>query len=297
MRGTVSALLAFAIWGFVPIYFKQISDVPSLEIIAHRIVWSLVLIFSIVLIGRKFRELRAVFRDRRKWSLLVLTAVLVSVNWLVFIWAVNDGRILESSLGYYINPLVNVLLGMLFLHERLNKWQSLAVALAAIAVVILTVMVGSVPWVSLTLAFSFGLYGLLRKIVQVESSVGLAVETGYLTPLAIGYLLWLFWTGSPAGAPGAQGFFLMSDWRTDLLLIGTGIATGIPLLLFTIGARNLKLATLGILQYLAPTIQFLLAVFFYGEVFSAAHVIAFSLIWVGLLIYSWDGYRRRERRA
>lgn len=297
VHGIVSALAAFAIWGFVPIYFKQIAHVPALEIIAHRIVWSLVLIFLIVFIGRKMRTFLAVFRDRRKWSLLLLTAALVSVNWLVFIWAVNDGRILESSLGYYINPLVNVLLGMLFLSERLNRWQSLAVALAVIAVLILTLMVGSLPWVSLVLAFSFGVYGLLRKMVQVDSSVGLAVETGYLTPVAIAYLLWLSWTGAGASAPTGHGFFMTGDWKTDMFLMGTGIATGVPLLLFTIGARNLRLTTLGVLQYLAPTLQFFLAVFFYQETFTRGHVVAFTLIWIGLLIYSWDGYRRRERRT
>lgn len=275
--------------------FQADSYVPSLEIVAHRIIWSLVLIFVILLVSRKFYQLRAVFRDRRKWSLLALAALVVSINWLVFIWAVGDGRILETSLGYYINPLVNVLLGTLILHERLNKWQTLSVAMAVMAVVILTLMVGSLPWVSLCLAFSFGFYGLIRKTIQVEASVGMAVETGYLLPIAIGYLAYIFWTGAPTGAPGAQGFFLMSGWETDLFLIGTGIATGVPLLLFTIGARNLKLSTLGILQYLAPTMQFLLAVFLYDEAFNLGHVIAFTLIWGGLIIYSWDGYRRRKQ--
>jgi chloramphenicol-sensitive protein RarD len=276
--GLAYAVAAFVFWGLAPIYFKALQAVPPTEIVAHRAVWSLLLVGVLVLLGRRWDELRAALAPASSRAVFACTSALISCNWLTFIWATNSGRLLEASLGYFINPLVNVLLGVVFLQETLTRPQKIAVALAAVGVLNLAVNVGTFPWVSLTVAVSFGLYGLLRKRVPADSTVGLFVETALLTPVALAYLLYLEATGELAFGHGAIS--------RDLLLGSAGVMTALPLLWFVAGARRLKLATVGLLQYLAPTIQFLLAVAFYGEPFTVDHGVTFGMIWTSLVLYS-----------
>jgi chloramphenicol-sensitive protein RarD len=285
--GIVYALAAFGIWGLVPIYFRLIGRVPALEVVAHRVVWAAVLLCLALVLRRRGRLLLAELRAVRRLLFLSVTALLVSGNWLIYIWSIQHDRLLEASLGYYINPLVNVLLGMLFLHERLNLRQGVAVALATIAVLNLIVALGVFPWIALSLALLFGFYGLLRKKATVDPTVGLTVETILLTPLALAFLVALALQG--------EGAFGRGDILTDLLLAGTGIMTALPLFCFLQGARRLRLSTLGLMQYLAPSLNFLLAVVFYHEPFTWAHFVTFLLIWVALAIYSFDAFS--ERRA
>ena len=292
LHGLLAALGAFCLWGVIPVYFKLLGDVSPLEIIAHRIVWSLALVVAIILATGRVSHVLNVFRHRKTLLIFCATTLLIALNWTTFVWAITNDRILESSLGYYINPLVNVLLGFVFLGERLNRLQKIAVGLAVFAVILLTINTGGLPWVSLVLAFSFGLYGLLRKVAQVESVVGLTVETSLLFPISLGYIVYLIWAGEISSA-GSSGQFY--DFRMLLLLIGTGVVTAIPLILFAVGAQRLKLGTLGILQYIAPTIQAFLAIYIYDEPFSESQMLAFGLIWLGLIIYSWDGFRNRNR--
>lgn len=294
-KGLLSAFGAFVLWGVSPIYFKWLSHVSPLEIISHRIIWSSVFVLLLVVATKKFGQLLAVYRDRERLLVFVATTILIGANWLTFVWAISNDRILEGSLGYYINPLVNVLLGMIFLKERLNRWQTLSILLAISAVVIMTLQIGYLPWVSLVLAFSFGFYALLRKKVQVDSSVGLVVETTLLFPVALGFLLYLTFTSSEAASLGTGGAGFMYDAESLMLLLGTGIVTAIPLILFAVAARRLKLTTIGILQYLAPTIQMGIAIFVYDEPFDQSRLMAFALIWVGLVIYSVDSFRTRRR--
>lgn len=298
-NGLLAALGAFVLWGLSPIYFKWMSHISPFEVISHRVIWSSLFVLLLVMMMRKTRQLIAVFRDRRKLLVFLVTTVLIGSNWLTYIWAIANNHILEASLGYYINPLVNVLLGMLFLKERLNRWQTVAILLAVAAVAIMTVQMGYLPWVSLYLAFSFGFYGLLRKNAPVDSAVGLVVETTLLMPFALGFLIYL--TLTPVSAPlpefGGHGFFY--DGLSYALLIGTGIVTAVPLLLFSVAAKRLKLTTVGLMQYLAPTIQMVLAIYIYDEPFDSSRLVAFALIWLGLIVYSVDGLRgrRKARRA
>jgi chloramphenicol-sensitive protein RarD len=255
--GVVCASTAFLIWGISPIYWKALSAVPAFEIILHRMVWS--------------------------FFLLLFTALIVGGNWLLYIWAVNSGYLLQASLGYFINPLINVMLGMVFLKERLRALQILAVVLATIGVIYLTVYYGEFPWIALMLAVSFGLYGLIRKIASVSSLVGLAVETLWLSIPALAYLFYL-------DSHGQSSIFRVS-LKLDLLLMGCAPLTAIPLLLFTLGARRMYLSTAGVLQYIAPSCMFILAVFLFHEPFPAAQLVAFILIWAALAIYSTDSMR------
>lgn len=276
--GAVSAFGAYLIWGLFPAYWKQLGGVAPGVIIAHRIAWSFVFVLGLVAAGRRWAELRAALRDRRTAGVLAITTALISCNWLLFIWAVNTGRVTEASLGYYINPLVNVLLARVVLGERLRPLQLVAVVLAATGVAWLAFGLGALPWVSVALALTFGLYGLLRKRAPVEALTGLTVETALATPFAVGYLA-LF---AGEGTFGANG-------REALLLVGSGVATAVPLLWFAIGARRLRYSTLGILQYVAPTGQLALAVLAYGEPFTARHAVTFGLIWTAVAIYAADG--------
>jgi chloramphenicol-sensitive protein RarD len=296
-RGLFSALGAFIIWGLAPIYFKWLSHVSPLEIISHRVVWSLIFVLFVVVATKNLTHFIAVFKDKRKVIIFCATTVFIGLNWLTFIWAIANGRILEGSLGYYINPLVNIMLGMLFLGERLNKWQTLSVSLAAAAVAILTWQIGVLPWVSLILAFSFGFYALLHKKVQVPAPVGLAVETTILFPFALGFVLYLTFVPPTGSSIPADGSGFGRETVSLLLLIGTGVVTAMPLMLFSNAAQRLKLTTIGVLQYLAPTMHVVIAVFVYNEPFDSSRLIAFGLIWVGLIIYSVDGYRSRKRMA
>ena len=276
--GPLAAALAYILWGLFPIYIKQVATVPALEVVLHRSAWSLVVMLSLLLAMRRFAWLRQVVRQPRTLALFALSALLLACNWLLYVWAVNAGRLLDASLGYFINPLVNVLLGYAVLHERPRPLQWAAVALAAAGVLWLALGAGHVPWVSLVLALSFGFYGLLRKTAPLGATEGLALETLLLAPLAVGGLLWL-------GATG-QGHFGQGDLRLDALLIAAGPATAIPLLLFASGARRVSMATLGLLQYLGPSIQFVLGVAVYHEPLSVSRGVGFGLIWAALALYS-----------
>ncbi len=287
LLGGLAALIAFGFWGGIPIYIKAVAHVPAPELLAHRTFWSVILLLVLIALGRRWSVLRAALAERRVWLLLAVSTSLLALNWLVFIWAITEGRVLETSLGYYINPLVNVLLGVLVLRERLDPWQGLAVALATIGVLYLTLQLGSFPWVSLTLAASFGIYGLIRKTIRLNSIEGLFAETALVAPLALGYLIYLGVTGT-----GAMG---VGDRATDMLLLLSGVVTALPLLAFASAARRLQYTTVGFFQYIAPTGHFLLAVFVYGEVFTGAHLITFGLIWAALAIFTADSLRAMRR--
>jgi len=286
-KGLIYGLGAYLLWGFMPIYWKLLHHVPALETLAHRTVWSLVFVAAILTLRRQWQWLRHTLRDYRTLGLFLLIAVLLAFNWGVYIWAVNAGFIVETSLGYFINPLVNVVLGVLFLQERMRPAQWIAIGLAATGVIYLTVSYGSLPWVALSLAFSFAFYGLLKKKVSLRPMDGLFLETAMLALPALIFLLYLGSTGV-----GALGH---SDGWTTFLLPFTGIATALPLLLFAIAAKSVTLSTLGVLQYLAPTIQFMLGVFVYHEPFSPDRLIGFSFIWMALIVYTLEGIARRRR--
>ncbi len=280
-RGFAFGLAAYLAWGLFPIYFKAVRSVPPIEVLAHRVVWSAAFLAALVSWQGRWGEFGAALAPRKLRPYLLSTA-LISANWLIFIWAVGAGRVLESSLGYFVNPLVSVLLGSLFLRERLSRYQLAAVSLAALGVLALVVKLGSLPWVSLTLAMSFGLYGLVRKKARIDAVVGLLVETALLAPISLGFLLALAWrgTGTFGATPG-----------TTALLAGSGVLTALPLIWFAIGIRTLRLSTMGVLQYVAPTGQFLLAVALYRERFTPAHAVAFACIWTSLGVYTWDALR------
>ncbi|WP_262359537.1 EamA family transporter RarD [Vibrio cholerae] len=280
-------------WGIAPIYFKALGAVSALEILSHRVVWSFVLLAVLIHLGRRWRSVVGVVHTPRKFWLLFVTALLVGGNWLIFIWSINANHMLDASLGYYINPLLNVLLGMLFLGERLRKLQWFAVALAAIGVGIQLVVFGSVPIVAIALATSFGFYGLLRKKIQVDAQTGLFLETLFMLPAAAIYLIWL------ADTPTSD--MALNTWQLNLLLVCAGVVTTLPLLCFTGAAARLKLSTLGFFQYIGPSLMFLLAVLVYGEAFTSDKAITFAFIWSALVIFSVDGLKaghaaRRARR-
>ncbi len=288
--GVLAATAAYLTWGLAPVYWKLLQTVPAVELLAHRIVWSFVLVVGWLWISRRLPDLRAAWAHPGTRARLLASTALIGVNWGLFIWAVNSGHILQASLGYYINPLVSVVLGLVVLGERLSRGQGLAVGLAAVGVAVLAISVGSLPWVSLALAGSFGLYGLLRKTVRADAVLGLAFETSLLAPFALALLV-------AAGLDGRGAFGRVSA-MTDGLLAFTGVLTAVPLLLFTAGARRLPLNLLGLLQYLAPTCHFALAVAVYHEPFSTAHAVTFGLIWIALALYTADARRRirRQRR-
>lgn len=287
-RGIAYTGGAFLIWGLTPMYWKLLKQVPPLELLAHRIVWALVLVALWMTLRGRWPALRAACRQPATVLTLATSTCLIAFNWGLFIYAVNTDHVLSTSLGYFINPLVSVLLGLVVLRERLNRRQWVAVALAGIAVSILTVRVGHVPWLSLGLAVSFAFYGLLRKTVAADAVVGLTFETAALTPVAGGLLVWLSRRG--VGAFGHSGATI------DILLVVAGAVTAIPLIMFTLGARRLPLSTVGLLQYIAPTCTFLLAVFHYGEPFTVIHGVTFGLIWIALAIYTSD-LRQRLRKV
>lgn len=286
--GTAYALAAFVSWGMIPIYFKQVESVPLLEVLAHRIVWSLAFLLLLTLARGRFREFTALFRDLRTQLTLMVTTVLIAANWGVFIYAVEAERLVEASLGYFINPLFSVLLGLVFLRERLTRLQSAAVGMATVSIVWLTVDFGELPWISLALAVSFGVYGLLRKRVRADGVQGLTAETLMLTPVALG---WMVWRRSHGGL-----VFLESDVPMGLLLLAAGPVTALPLIWFAEGARRLRLATIGLLQYAAPTGHLLLATVAYGEAFTRTHAVSFGLIWAALGLYSFDAVRGTKPR-
>jgi chloramphenicol-sensitive protein RarD len=286
--GLLLGLAAYATWGLVPLYFKAVAQVPPLEVLAHRIVWSVPLLLGWLAWRGRMGDLAAAFRHRRTLAVLVVTTILIGSNWLLYIVTVFTGQILQSSLGYYINPLANVLLGMVFLGERLRPAQWASVVLAAAGVIYMTASYGETPWFALTLAATFSIYGLLRKTVRADGVVGLAVETIILLPLALGFLLVVGLRGVLAFGHGVP--------RTDLLLPLSGLVTTLPLVWFNIAVRRLPLTTMGFLQYISPTLQFLLAVAVYGEPFTRAHGVTFACIWTALAIFSADTILAARRR-
>jgi chloramphenicol-sensitive protein RarD len=287
-RGTFSAIGAYALWGLLPVYWKAVQMVPALEILAHRVVWSFVIVTLLSFWGRRARGLAGAIKNPGALVTFLATAVILGVNWLTYIWAVNAGYLVDASLGYYINPLFNVLLGVVFLGERLRTWQWISIGIAAVGVAYLTLSYGSFPWIALTLALTFGLYGLLRKSAPLGALEGLTLEMAVLLLPALTYLIYLESVGN-----ASLGH---SPIATSMLLLLTGVVTALPLLAFGYAARRVTLSSLGMMQYIAPTLQFLLGVLVYDEPFSLARLVGFSLIWLALLTYSLDGFVTRLRR-
>ncbi|GAB4432061.1 MAG: EamA family transporter RarD [Anaerolineales bacterium] len=289
-KGIWYAFGAYALWGLFPVYWKWLKHVPAIQVIGHRIVWSFIFLLVIISVTQKWTQFRLLL-SRRVLAVYLLSSALLSVNWFVYVWGVNAGFIVETSLGYFINPLLSVLLGMIFLKERLRAWQWLPIGLAAAGVAYLTWAYGSLPWIALTLAFSFGFYGLVKKVAPLGSLFGLTLETGLAFVPAIGYLL--FAEVSGIGAFGHTGL------QADLLLIGAGVVTSVPLLMFASAAQRIPLTMVGIMQYIAPTIQFLIGVFVFKEAFTSTKFIGFSMVWVALLIFWLESVlaRRGQKTA
>lgn len=279
-KGALAAAVCYFAWGLVPLYWKQLASIHPVELIAHRHVWSLVFVLALVLSQGTFAEVRAALGTPRSLGRNFLSATLLTANWLIYIWGVNTGHVLECSLGYFLVPLVNVALGRFVLHEHLRRLQWIAIACAAAGVALMIVQLGRPPWIALALAGTWGAYGLLRKKSPLGSLTGLTVETLLLAPLAGAFLLWQHHTG--AGALGRV------DTTTHVLVLSAGVITAIPLLLFAYGARRIRLSTMGLLQYLAPTVQFALGIWVYHEPFSRERLIGFAFIWTGLALYTAD---------
>lgn len=284
--GTLYAVIAYVLWGILPIYWKFVDHVGSGEILAHRIIWSFIFMIGMITIIRAWPQFISTCRDmflhKKRLLAIICASIVISLNWLTYIWAVNNHYIIQASLGYYINPLISILLAVVVLRERLSTRQVFSVILAGIGVVLLTVHAGVFPWVSIWLAVSFAIYGLIKKIVDMPAMFGLTIETMMVTPIALIYVLLL-----PKNA-----FTLYSFTSTHALLIGAGVVTAVPLLLFAKGAQSIPLSLIGFLQYIAPTIMLILGVFVYDETFSSMHLFAFSLIWIALIIYLLSIYRK-----
>ena len=278
--GLAAATTAYLIWGLSPIYWKSLAAVPAFEILMHRMIWSFIFLFPLIFFTGRRAAFKSAVTSPKVMLILLSTTLLVGFNWFLFIWAINSNHILQTSLGYYITPLVSVFLGMVFLKERLRRIQAGALALAAFAVGLMTIRYGHFPWVSLSLAFSFGFYGLIRKTAPVGALVGLTIETMVLSIPAVIYLGYIDLLG--------KGSFMRVQTETDLLLAGAALVTALPLLLFTVGARLLPLSTIGFLQYMAPSCTFLLAILVYNEPLARPQLVAFILIWTALILYSAD---------
>ena len=280
--GVLYAAFSYILWGVLPVYWKLLHHVNADEILANRVFWSFFFIAAILVLNKKWglftKTLRGLAQNKKQLAALAAASMLISINWFMYIWAVNTDQMIEASLGYYINPLVSVLLGMIFLKERLSLLQYISFALAAIGVLVMTITYGQFPWIALSLAISFGLYGLAKKLIKVDSAVGLALETLVVMPLAAIYIGYLMNQGTNSLFAGSVS--------TTLLLAGAGAATAVPLLFFAKGAQRIPLATLGILQYIAPTLTLILGVFVYHEAFSTIHLLAFTFIWSALILYS-----------
>jgi len=286
-KGTLYAIAAYAMWGFFPIYFKLIQVVPAVQIVGHRIFWSFLFLLAMLFLRKEGARLRGAIHNRRTLWVFLFSSILLSLNWLTFVYGVNTGFIVESSLGYFINPLVSVLLGVIFLRERLRPLQWAAVGLAALGVVYLTINYGRLPWIALALALTFGLYGLAKKTAPLGSFYGLTVETGMLFIPSLAYLLLTQFTGT--GAFGQTGLSVTA------LLVLTGPLTAVPLLLFGAAARQINLSMLGLLQYIAPTLQFLVGVWIYREPFSVSTLLGFCIIWAALVLLWTEGFVDRGR--
>lgn len=291
-KGLPYALLAYVAWGFLPLYWKALDEVPAWEILGHRVVWSTVFLLGMLAVTRQFKAWRAAMKDGRTFRMAAGASVLISTNWLVFIWAVNNGHMAETSLGYYMNPLLNVLLGVVFLKERLHAGQWVAIGLALCGVAVVTVEHGRLPWVSLVLAGTFALYGLFKKQTRMDSTIGLAWETILVTPVAAGYLLFV----QAGGGAGTAGLGAVG-W---ILLLLAGAATVMPLYWFSQAAKHLPLSTIGFIQYIGPTITLGIAYGVYHETFDTARWISFGFIWAALVAYTWSSVRlsvRSQREA
>ena len=288
--GLAYGVAAYALWGVMPIYFKQIASVSSLDIVAHRIVWSLIVLLLLLTIARAWGQVRAAIRNRKVLLTLLVSALLIATNWLLYVYSINNGHILAGSLGYYLNPLANILLGRFVLGESLSRRQWAAVGIAGAGVAVLAAGAAGTLWISLILCFSFATYGLLRKIIAVDSLAGLSIETALLSPFALGFLM--------LGGAGGRAMFDHPS-GINAYLIAAGIVSTVPLLCFTAAARRLPYSTVGMLQFLAPTLQFALAVGLYGEPFTLAHAIAFGAIWAALGLYASSllSERRARRRS
>jgi chloramphenicol-sensitive protein RarD len=281
-KGVWFAAGAYIIWGLFPIYWKQLHDVPALQLVSNRILWSFIFLFGIVFFTKQYQPFKAEASSRRIIGVYSIAAVLIGVNWLTYVWAVNAGFIVETSLGYYINPLLSVLLGVIFLRERLRPMQWLPVGLATLGVAYLTAIYGRPPWIALVLAFSFALYGLVKKTAPLGSLYGLTLETGILFLPALLFLL--FAQKSGTGALFNEGS------KTTFLLIGAGVVTAVPLLMFASAAKMITLTMIGLMQFIAPTIQFMIGVFIYNEPFSHNQLIGFSIVWLALIIFWVEGF-------
>jgi chloramphenicol-sensitive protein RarD len=279
--GIMYAAIAYILWGFLPFYWKLLGQVGAEEILANRVLWSCLFMLLLLFLSKKWslfiNTIHGFAKNKRQLLALFVASVLISINWFVYIWGVNSEQMIETSLGYYINPLVSVLLGVIFFKEKLSQAQIISFLLATVGVLIMTISYGSFPWIAITLALSFGLYGMAKKLIKIESAVGLALETMVMTPLAALYMWWFI---------GSDNTLIAGGWGISLLLIGAGAATAIPLLLFAKGAQRIPLSTLGFLQYIAPTIMLVLGIFVYHETFSKSDLLAFIFIWSALTIYS-----------
>ena len=278
LSGFLYALSAYLLWGFLPLYMKALAHIPPVEVIAHRVVWSVPIALSVLWVMGRTGELKAAFRTPRMLGMGAVTAALISVNWGIYVWAIGSGHALDAALGYYINPLFSIFLGAVLLRERIGRWQGVAIALAVVAVAILTWDAGRLPVVALGLTVTWGFYAFLKKWLPIGPNQGFALEVLILLPLALGYLLWLWGVGA--------GHFLQGVAWDDALLIGCGIVTAGPLMIYANGAKRLRLSTIAIMQYVAPTLIFLTAVFIFDEAFSTVKLAAFGLIWAALVIYS-----------
>jgi chloramphenicol-sensitive protein RarD len=281
-KGIWNGLAAYVMWGFFPIYWKLLHDVPALQVIGHRIAWSFILLIVIILITKQWKNFHSAALEPKTIAIYSVAAVLLSVNWLIYVWGVNAGFIVETSLGYFINPLISVLLGVVLLRERFRTIQWIPIGIAAAGVIYLTVTYGRLPWIALSLAVSFGIYGLVKKLAPLGSLYGLTLETAIVFPIALIYLAFVGFKGS--------GSFLREGALTNILLIGTGAVTSIPLLMFAFAARQIPLTMIGVLQYVAPTLQFLIGVFLYHELFDQSRLIGFSMVWLALIIFWVENY-------
>jgi len=281
-KGILYGIGAYVLWGFFPIYWKWLHGVSAIQVIGHRIGWSFILLAVFVLLTGKWQDFKNAAFNRKTIAIYSLAAVLLTFNWLIYVWGVNEGFIVETSLGYFINPLLSVLLGVIFLREKLRTLQWIPVGTAAIGVVYLTFVYGRPPWIALSLAFTFGFYGFVKKLSPLGSLYGLTLETGIVFPVALIYLLIVNANGS--------GTFTHSGTTIDMLLVGAGLVTTIPLLMFASAAKQIPLTIVGLLQYIAPTLQFLIGVFLYQEPFDSSHFIGFAIVWIALIFFAVESY-------
>lgn len=284
--GLIYALAAYTWWGFIPIFWKQIDHIGSVEIVMNRMVWSCVLVTSLIVVMKQWRQFRALFSQPKVLFRLFIASSLVSINWGIFIWAVNTGHLVETSMGYFINPLISVLLGVVFFSERLRKGQLFALSIAMLGVLYLVIAYGTVPWISLTLAITFALYGVVKKSINVPATHGMAIETMFFVIPALAYLIYIQMNGT--------GQFLDSSFNAGMLVLG-GLFTLIPLLLFAAAAKRVTMTVLGMTQYIGPSLQLLIGVFIYSEPFGSDRMISFGLIWLALAVYSVDQIRHQRR--